>query len=476
MNPDATQEPKFISRVVIDNISPFTERIEIDFDPRINVLIGPNSTGKTTLLRLIKSKGPGRPDAEVRPRFRYITSGQDQRGDVYVKSGQDERLYETISDFPIIWVPASRVPFLPMPYSSAGAVHNFDSYHDLDDVSDRADALFAVDVSIAINHHFRDLRDEESIRNIFAVVERAFACASDVYPEIILGTLPETYIDSDYIRSHTGKSIRVPVPRYLLGFEISDNANRITDASVMSSGIQLSYIWIIYMALRMAYFYEFRNDWFEQSAVLCVDEIENHLHPAWQRKVLRALTKHFPNLQIFATTHSPFLVAGLRAGQVHVLNRDKTNLVTARTEDVDLIAYTADEILNEMMGINYPTDIETAQAVEVLQFLRALEPIEGLAEDWRRKEIQRLTELSKGEATEAETVMLRWLSGDIQEPIALPQELDGSTEDWRRKVIAELEDEVGANILAGGAVALQRQWLLDRIGDSQVGDSEDSNA
>ena len=56
--------------------------------------------------------------------------------------------------------------------------------------------------------------------------------------------------------------------------------------------------------------------------MLLIDEIENHLHPTWQRRVIPALREYFPNVQIFATTHSPFVVAGLKAGQVHKLFRN----------------------------------------------------------------------------------------------------------------------------------------------------------
>ena len=72
--------------------------------------------------------------------------------------------------------------------------------------------------------------------------------------------------------------------------------------------------WCITMTLR--------KRWHEKPAILLIDEIENHLHPRWQRRVIPALLEHFPGLQIFATTHSPFVVAGLKAGQVHVLKRD----------------------------------------------------------------------------------------------------------------------------------------------------------
>lgn len=42
--------------------------------------------------------------------------------------------------------------------------------------------------------------------------------------------------------------------------------------------------------------------------VLLIDEIENHLHPKWQRKIISLIQKYFPNLQLIITTHSPFVV------------------------------------------------------------------------------------------------------------------------------------------------------------------------
>ena len=94
----------------------------------------------------------------------------------------------------------------------------------------------------------------------------------------------------------------------------------------------------------------------QKPAILLIDEIENHLHPTWQRRVIPALLEHFPGLQIFATTHSPFVVAGLKAGQVHLLKRDDEGRVTASTNHEDVIGWTADEILRNMMGVEDPTD------------------------------------------------------------------------------------------------------------------------
>lgn len=43
----------------------------------------------------------------------------------------------------------------------------------------------------------------------------------------------------------------------------------------------------------------------EGDGVVMIDEIDLHLHPAWQRKILNVLKKTFPNIQFIITTHSP---------------------------------------------------------------------------------------------------------------------------------------------------------------------------
>ena len=138
----------------------------------------------------------------------------------------------------------------------------------------------------------------------------------------------------------------------------------------------------------------FAEDWPKRPAILLIDEIENHLHPTWQRRVIPALLEHFPGLQIFATTHSPFVVAGLKAGQVHLLNRDENGVVKATTNTEDIVGWTADEILRVFMGVDDPTDDVTATAARELRRLRdeGTRADEGEEEE-RQAEIGRLRQI-----------------------------------------------------------------------------------
>lgn len=48
----------------------------------------------------------------------------------------------------------------------------------------------------------------------------------------------------------------------------------------------------------------------EASGVVLIDELDIHLHPAWQRDIAGWLQDVFPNIQFFVATHSPLIAAG----------------------------------------------------------------------------------------------------------------------------------------------------------------------
>ena len=54
--------------------------------------------------------------------------------------------------------------------------------------------------------------------------------------------------------------------------------------------------------------------------ILLLDEIDIHLHPKWQRKILPVLQKTFSNAQIFVSTHSPFVVGSVDDAFVYRLD------------------------------------------------------------------------------------------------------------------------------------------------------------
>jgi predicted ATPase len=59
----------------------------------------------------------------------------------------------------------------------------------------------------------------------------------------------------------------------------------------------------------------------EPAGILVLDEIEQHLHPRWQRHVIQQLSAKLPRMQIIATTHTPLVASGMADVQAGALLR-----------------------------------------------------------------------------------------------------------------------------------------------------------
>lgn len=76
--------------------------------------------------------------------------------------------------------------------------------------------------------------------------------------------------------------------------------------------------------------------------IVIIDEIETHLHPKWQREILPILTKIFPNIQFFIATHSPQIISSVESDCVFIsenFNIDKAKLKTKGEDSNSLLKY-----------------------------------------------------------------------------------------------------------------------------------------
>jgi predicted ATP-binding protein involved in virulence len=85
----------------------------------------------------------------------------------------------------------------------------------------------------------------------------------------------------------------------------------------------------------------------EVEAVILIDEVEQHLHPALQRKVIPSLQRAFPKAQLIVTTHSPQVLSSVPASSVVVLDNFEALPVSAPTQGRDTNA-----ILREVFGVS----------------------------------------------------------------------------------------------------------------------------
>lgn len=88
-----------------------------------------------------------------------------------------------------------------------------------------------------------------------------------------------------------------------------------------------------------------------QPAIVFIDELDAHLHPAWQQKIIRLLRENFPNIQFFVTAHSPLVIAGCREGEVAVLRKGEKGFRVEVSEQ-DFIGIEAKELYEKVFDID----------------------------------------------------------------------------------------------------------------------------
>ena len=67
----------------------------------------------------------------------------------------------------------------------------------------------------------------------------------------------------------------------------------------------------------------------EAPGLVCIDEIELHLHPAWQRNILKSLMDQFRRCQFVVSTHSPQVIGSVAARHVRLLTSDGKGRIDA---------------------------------------------------------------------------------------------------------------------------------------------------
>lgn len=85
------------------------------------------------------------------------------------------------------------------------------------------------------------------------------------------------------------------------------------------------------------------------NGVVLIDEIELHLHPKWQREIIPALTRTFPNCQFIVTTHSPQVISQVKPEGIYILEKTDEGIVAKRPESS--FGRDSNRILEDLMGV-----------------------------------------------------------------------------------------------------------------------------
>jgi hypothetical protein len=137
----------------------------------------------------------------------------------------------------------------------------------------------------------------------------------------------------------------------------------------------------------------------EMEGTVLVDEIDLHLHPTWQVRLIPALKHVFPRLQFIATTHSPMVLPALAAEEIILLSQDAEGSVVARPSPKEPALLTGSELYGAFFEIHklYPEAVgdklhrysalasdptRTTEEDQAMQVLRKELEAAGVTFDW----------------------------------------------------------------------------------------------
>lgn len=106
-------------------------------------------------------------------------------------------------------------------------------------------------------------------------------------------------------------------------------------------------------------------------AIMLVDEIDLHLHPAWQQRVLSDLMRTFPLTQFIVTTHSPQVLSTVGRENIRVLTNDDGEY-TSHKPDFSPLAHEAGDALTRIMQVHREPGLAIQEQIRAFeQMVRA---------------------------------------------------------------------------------------------------------
>lgn len=315
-----------IKELKLKNIGPFKEA-NIDFiqgddngELPIILLTGENGTGKSVILDAIRTlfmsvRGIERDVIADHKDFFLSMTIKDNDKDVELSATQDDLIKENK-----INVVNSYTDYFEEFGGSTKKSSWIVYYWDTDTLGDKynIEHLYKIDCTKSLNHALKKGKPNIDITQFITTID--YLKGSDSPEERSKGEFVFNAIVK-LIDSCLDHGNFLHVSRTEFSPKIKILGNEVTLEKLSTGNITL--LKHLLRLLSEAYRVCMRNEWpieemFNVPGILLIDEIENHLHPKWQKKILTILRKNFPKLQIIATTHSPFVINSMENPKIFV--------------------------------------------------------------------------------------------------------------------------------------------------------------
>lgn len=182
----------------------------------------------------------------------------------------------------------------------------------------------------------------------------------------------------------------------------------------------------------------------KNNLILLFDEVDNNLHPEWQRRIIDILVKSLPNLypdwniQLIVSSHSPIVLSDMPAGSVIKMKKDKEKIGEIEVKNNDQ---------HKTFGANIHELYKDSFFMESLMGEFAKSKLEDLIKDLKKKEKESST-YTKEDAmalinTVGNNIIRNRLLDMYRNKFGLTKEDKEVRREQLRKEIEELNDELG---------------------------------
>ena len=138
----------------------------------------------------------------------------------------------------------------------------------------------------------------------------------------------------------------IPLVEYTRDFEDITYAEdgKTMMVNYLSAGYQ-SLLWMLMeISFRIALLNPELSDYSQAEGIVLIDEIDMHLHPRWQWKILDALHSSFPKVQFIAATHSPIIISSFKDAKLLSIGENGVEELSGA------YAYSIDDVVEYKQG------------------------------------------------------------------------------------------------------------------------------
>ena len=396
-----------LASVEIENFRAI-EKLTLELDPRLTVLHGPNAYGKTSVLGAIAAGLGAIPDllsgvfergfldTDLRVGALdssvvlntvdgiswsgTVTRGQPARGYTSALKDKADEIFSDCAEGRTVELPI--VAF----YDTERVI--FDRTERWSDFKKEFTRYSAFEGALSSHTNFQGLfewfyfKENEELREQKARRDFGYRLRdlSNVRHAIssMLDDVSDPYMEMD-------------PPRFMVSVGTGRNSEKLA-LDQLSGGYRAVLALAADLAWRMAQGNPHLDNPLESEAIVLIDEVDLHLHPKWQQRILNDLSRTFPNAQFVVSTHSPQVLTTVRPEHIVELYREEDGRVVAGSPASATYGAEAGNVLSSVMGTNQrPSDNEFTKALD--RYRRFVSSGDGESSKARdiRKQLERMS-------------------------------------------------------------------------------------